>query len=155
MIAMTAPYSRGKSAVKYIILRISTVDAPYKRATDAVTSQGMPYNLRANATDNHSVRTATSVRSRGAPVALQETLLRSYGDLTATPLRSYQNAERRRLFCACPKFALSLGVLCEPNASSCDVTTLLRRCLRSYCAQLSVLHFSWKPRDRHENADLV
>ena len=45
MIAMTAPYSRGKSTVKYIKLRISTVDAPYKRTTDAVTSQGLPYDL--------------------------------------------------------------------------------------------------------------
>ena len=70
MNAMTGPCSRGKSAVKYITLRISAVDVPYKRATDAVTSQRMPYNLRANAVDNNSVRTATSVRARGAPVAL-------------------------------------------------------------------------------------
>jgi hypothetical protein len=88
-------------------------------------------NLRDSTTDNHSVCTATSVCARRAPVALKKTLLRRYGDLTATPLRSFQNAERRRLFCVCSKCALSIGVLCDPKASAGDATALLRRYFRS------------------------
>ena len=33
-----------------------------------------------------------------------------------------------------------------------DTTALMRRCLRSFCAHLGVLHFSWSPWDRRENA---
>ena len=33
-------------------------------------SRRTPYNVHANATDNHRVHTATSVQARGAPVAL-------------------------------------------------------------------------------------
>ena len=45
--------------------------------------------------------------------------------------------------------------LCDATASSGDATALLRRCLRSYCPHLGVLHFSRTPWDRHENAALV
>ena len=51
-------------------LRISAVEAAYKRVNNAVTYQRTPYNLRANATDDHSVCTTTFVRARGAPIVL-------------------------------------------------------------------------------------
>ena len=35
-------------------LRMSAVDASYKRIKDAVTSQRTPYNFHANATDDHA-----------------------------------------------------------------------------------------------------
>lgn len=94
-----------------------------------------PSDLRASATDNHNIGTAISVRARGSPVALYKTSLRCYGDLTATPLpwlRSYQNAERQRLFYACSNCSPSLGALCDPNASTGDATALLQRCLRAH-----------------------
>ena len=50
-------------------LRISAIDASYKRGTDAVTSQRTPYDLRANTTDDNGVCTMTLARARGAPTA--------------------------------------------------------------------------------------
>ena len=61
----------------------------------------------------------------------------------------------RRLFWACSKCTSSIDVLCDPTASTGDATALLRKCLRSYCAHLGDLHFSWTAWDRHEDAALV
>ena len=60
-------------------------------------------------------------------------------------LEHHGNAKPQRLFWACSKCALSVGALCDPTASTCDAIALLRRCLRSYCAHLGVLHFSCTP----------
>ena len=73
----------------------------------------------------------------------------------AIPLRYLKAALPRRLFWACPKCAPSVGVLCDPTASTGDATALLRRCLRSFCAHIGDLHFSWTPWDPRENAALV
>ena len=54
--------------------------------------------------------------------------------------------------CLC---APSFGILCNPTASTGDATALVWRCMRSYSAHLRVLHFSWTPCDRRENAALV
>ena len=62
-------------------LRISSVDASYKRVKDTMTSQRTPYNLRASATDDRGVCTTTLVRARGTPCIV--------GDLTARLWRPY------------------------------------------------------------------
>ena len=48
-----------------------------------------------------------------------------YGDRTEFPQRSFQNAEGRRLFCACSKQTASLGVLSRSMRSHGDPTALL------------------------------
>ena len=42
------------------------------------------------------------------------------------PLRFFQNAEPQHLFCACPKCAPSLGVLCDSDRYTGNATALLR-----------------------------
>ena len=79
-----------------------------------------------------STTTAFTLRPYCAATALLETLRRCYGDRTEFPPRSFQNAEGRRLFCACSKQTPSLGVLSRSMRSHGDPTTLPRRCLRSY-----------------------
>lgn len=92
--------------------------------------------------------TGFALRPMCAPAALlwRCRIPYNYVDITAIQLRSYQNAERCWLFWACLP---SLGVLCDPTASTNHFIALLRLCLRSFCALLGVLHFSWTPWDRN------
>ena len=55
----------------------------------------------------------------------------------------------------CSKCVPSFGVLCNPTASTGNVTVLLQWCLRSHIVHLGVLHFSWTPWDSRENAALA
>uniref|UniRef100_K1Q882 Mediator of RNA polymerase II transcription subunit 23 n=1 Tax=Magallana gigas TaxID=29159 RepID=K1Q882_MAGGI len=59
-------------------------------------------------------------RADGALVALLEILWRCHGDLTTLLWRVYQNAEPRRVLCACSKCAPSHGVLQCSRRSHCD-----------------------------------
>ena len=84
------------------------------------------------------------------------------GDLNARLWRPYSNPTvlfqrgvARCLFWACSKCVPSVGILCNPTASTGITTALLRRCLQSYCAHLRDLHSSWPPWDRRETAALV
>ena len=130
MIAMTAPHSRGKSAVKYITLRISTVDAPYKRATDAVTIS----------VQTPPTTTAFAQRPLCSPAELWYCRTPysacNYGDLTATQLRSYpndgvfvhaQSARRRSAFYATPMRLVAMSLRCCGDA--CDRTA----CTSAFC----------------------
>ena len=125
----------------------------YKRSRDTVTQ----WHLR----ERHTISMVTppiTTAFAQRPLCVSAELLwrcrRPYCAAMVT-LRSYQNAERRRLFCACTKCAPTLDVLCDLNASTGEATVLHRRCLWSYCTHLSVLNFSWTPWDRRENAALV
>ena len=72
--------------------------------------------------------------------------------------QSHCYGARMALYCV-PTELLSAN-LCTLGISRCsmlsgDATELLRRCLRSYCVHLGVLHFSWSLWDGSENAALV
>ena len=117
-------------------LRISAADAPYKRVKDAVTFQRTPYNLRANATDDHGVCTTTLMRARGAPTACRRpycaamvTLRRIHCALIRTPsdgvcFEHPQSARRLSAFYAIPQRLLSIPLGCCGDAYDRTARTL-------------------------------
>ena len=64
------------------------------------------------------------------------------GDLTAQLWWPHCALIRTLSHSVCFEHALSFGVRYIHTVSTGDVTVLLHRCLRSYCAHLGVLHFS-------------
>ena len=120
----------------------------YKRARDTVTSQRTPYISMETPQRSYSDLCASPRSSCGVVGDLTALLWWPYGDRTAllSERRATvyfvhaQSARRRSAF-----YAILTG----------DASVLLRRCMRSYCAHLCILKFSWTPWDRRENAALV
>ena len=143
---MTAPSSRLKSVIEYVTVPMSAVDAPEGRSRNAVLSQvspgglrdvavSAPFNMMASILRSH----ASFVRGHGVLVAFVEIVLRCYSDRTARTSHRRQNAEPRRVLCACTKCAPSEGVLGDSTASHGDDTAFLLRCERLYRVHLGVL----------------
>ena len=113
----------------------------WRLVEDVVTSPRTPCSLSANTT-------AFAQRPLCAP---KEFLLRCRRPYLAARVTLWRplcallgrqpNAEWRWLIWVCSKCAPSLGVLCDPIVSNGDATALLRWCLRTYCAHISLLHF--------------
>lgn len=143
MVAVIAPYSRCKRAVKYVTLRICAVE------------EQTQWHLIERRAISVQAPTTTTVRARGAPLALYEMLLRCYGDLTVTSLRSYQNAERLRYFVhaqsarrhsafyAVPSRLLAMPLRCRGDDCGRNART------SAFCI------FYWTLWDCRENAALV
>ena len=75
--------------------------------------------------------------------------LRPHGALTGLSRRFHCTTTVLTAHAPCSQCTPSLGALCDPTKSTGDASALLRRCLRSFCAHLGVLHFSRMPWDHH------
>ena len=111
----------------------------WRRVEDSVASQRAPYNLLANAKVYAPVEPL--LRCRRPYSANMATLRQTIGPSDGVCFEHAQRARRRSAFYVTQRRLLVMPLRCCGG-------------LRSYCAHLVVLHFSWTPWDRRENAVL-